>query len=231
MSEVDQIKHLLSHCSAEQKRQIFQYLRTELVLHPLEQEWNVPAEVILGAIARASDLTRRGLRGIIAEAAFEQHVLAQLTGWQTMALVGDYPYDFILDDGHGQVRIQVKMQRLKNQRPMQASEGYRHLPEAMFVVETQRTRRGTDPQTGEDTRPYRFSEFDILAVSLHPATADWTAFRYTVARWLLPRPENSNLLLKFQPVPQQVNTDWTDDLETCIRWFREASNKTIMSQA
>lgn len=40
----------------------------------------------------------------------------------------------------------------------------------MYVVETPRTRGGKDLTSGEDTRPYRYGEFDILAVSMHPST-------------------------------------------------------------
>ena len=32
--------------------------------------------------------------------------------------------------------------------------------------------------TGLATRPYRFGEFDILAVSMHPSTNDWNRFMY-----------------------------------------------------
>ncbi len=47
------------------------HLRKRLVLHPLESEWDINAETILSAIRRSSDLTLRGIRGIIAEATFE----------------------------------------------------------------------------------------------------------------------------------------------------------------
>lgn len=227
MSSLEQIKQMLQQCSEEQRREIFEYLRAEFPIHPIEAKLNTQAEIILEAIDRASDLTLRGVRGVITEAAFEINIVRQLLGWRDVTPDGDLPYDFVLEDGIGQVRVQLKMQRQKDKHPMMANQGYTYLPSNEFVVETQRTRGGTDAKTGESTRPYRFGEFDILAVSLHPSTHDWSTFMYTVADWLIPRPENSNLLLKFQPVAQQPNECWTNDFEICVRWFRSGEKKRI----
>ena len=146
MTIVEQIQHLLSQCSEEQRREVFELLRAQFPIHALEAEWNTTAEIILDAIARSSDLTQRGVRGVIAEAAFKYNAIAGLTGWTSEELRGDHPYDFLLTDAVGQVRVQVKMQRLKKHIPMTANQGYRFLPADMFVAETQRTRGGTDPQ-------------------------------------------------------------------------------------
>ena len=100
----------------------------------------------------------------------------------------------------------------------------------MYVVETQRTRGGKDATTQEDTRPYRFGEFDILAVSMHPSTNNWADFMYTVADWLVARPENSNLLLKFQPVARTPNDVWTDSFETCVAWFCSKERRKIWTR-
>ncbi len=227
MTITEQIRQLLAQCSEEQRREVFQSLRREFPIHPLEERWSTTAEIILDSIARSSDLTQRGVRGVIAEAAFKYRVISQLQGWAVEELVGDYPYDFLLKDVVGGVRVQVKMQRLKGHAPMMASEGYRRLPRDMFVVETQRTRGGKDPQTGEDTRPYRFGEFDLLAVSLHPSTGDWTSFMYSVSDWLLERPENPKLILKFQPVPKEPNAGWTDNFLTAIKRLRSGERKKI----
>jgi len=227
MSKISEIKKMLEAYDEEQRAEIFQYLRQSRSIHPIEKELNAKAEIILEAISRASDLTLRGIRGIIAEAAFSYDVVSHLTGWEDITPAGDHPYDYLLRDSIGNVSIQVKMQRQKDHRPMRASEGYKILSSDMYVVETQRTRGGRDPKTGEDTRPYRFGEFDILAVSLHPSTNDWSLFRYTVANWLIPRVENTQQLLKFQPVAMELNDDWTDDLETCVGWFRSGTSKTI----
>lgn len=48
-----------------------------------------------------------------------------LASWEDNRTEGDHPYDFLIQDSIGAIRIQVKMQRQKNQRPMTAKEGYR----------------------------------------------------------------------------------------------------------
>lgn len=224
---VDQIKALLDKCSDEQRRELFQYLRIHVPIHPIEEKLNCSAEIILEAIDRASDLTLRGIRGIIAEASFKYEVLDKLKGWKDVTPDGNDSFDFKIKDSKGPVTIQVKMQRQKSHQPMMANKAYKRLPADMFVVETQRTRGGKDQRTGENTRPYRFGEFDILAVSMHPSTNSWNSYRYTVADWLLPMPTNKKLLLKFQPVSIEPDEDWTDDLLTCIEWFRSGKRKTL----
>jgi len=227
---VDQIKAMLDRCSEEQRREIFRYLRGNIPIHPIEEKLNCSAEIILEAIDRASDLTLRGIRGIIAEASFKYEVLDKLRGWKDVTPDGNDSFDFKIKDSKGSVTIQVKMQRQKEHRPMMANKASRFLPADRFVVETQRTRGGKDLRTGEDTRPYRFGEFDILAVSMHASTNNWNDFRYTVADWLLPRPTNKKLLLKFQPVSPEPDEDWTDDLPTCIKWLRSGKGRTIGGQ-
>ena len=219
------LQQRLAELSNEEREEIFKYLRSEIKIHPLEDEFTAQAEVILEAISRGSDLTKRGIRGIIAEASFKVEVLENLTGWQDITPPGDLPFDFKIVDSIGEVGIQVKMQRKKAQRPMMANEGYRVLSNDKYVVETQKTRGGE--KDGENTRPYRFGEFEILAVSMHPSTNDWSEFRYTVARWLLPDFKDDSRILKFQPVPLEKNEDWTDSLEECIEWFRSGRQHTI----
>ena len=187
-----------------------------------------PAEVILEAISRSSDLSQRGVRGLIAEAYFEQRVLPMHPEWANETPPGNHPYDFLLGRGPQRVRIQVKSQRRKAGRPMTAKQGYRRFSGHKLLVETQKTRAGTDDK-GASTRPYRFGEFDILAVSMEASTGDWTQFRYTVACWLLPRPDDSSLLLKFQPVSLQPDDDWTADLGAAIDWFVRGEAKQIQA--
>lgn len=229
----DAIEHALAvlrGCSPEERKAVFQSLRREFPIHPIEARFNAPAEVILEAINRSPDLTIRGIRGVIADAAFGQYIVPALTvhGWTDATPTGNHAYDYVLQDAIGSVSVQVKMQRQKDHRPMTASEGYRHLSPDMYVVETQRTRGGIDPATGENTRPYRFSEFDILAVSMHPSTNNWADFLYTVTRWLLPEGE-SDRLLKFQPVSKTPNEDWTADFREAVQWLRSGTTKRIAS--
>jgi len=201
-----------------ERREIFNHLRAEFPIHSLEADLNTQAEVILEAMARSSDLTMRGIRGIIAEAAFLVDVLQKMGEWRVEEIIGDAPYDFLISDSKGAISIQVKMQRRVKGDPL--------LRSGKFAVETQRTRSGRD-STGGSTRPYRFGEFDILAVSLHPSTNDWTTFMYTVGSWLRPRNDNASLLEVFQPVPREPNEDWTENLQQAIDWFRSGKHRTI----
>lgn len=234
--EFEKINELLKQCSVEERREIYQVLRKEFPIHSLEGKLNTSAEVILEAIDRSSDLTLRGVRGVVAEAAFKEYVMTPKIkeGWQDILIVGNPSYDFIVEaPSKPKVRIQVKMQRMKDKRPMRAIEASKKLfsrSTDMWVVETQKTRGGKDGD-GNDTRPYRFGEFDILAVSLHPCTNDWAKFFYTVADWLIPDPRNSEMIFKYQPVAMNINEDWTDKLEVCIGWFGSNTKKYIRTDA
>lgn len=225
--DLEEISRLLTTCTSDERYTIFKRLRDEFSIHPIEGKLNTTAEVILEAINRASDLSLRGVRGLIAEAAFAIDIVPTLSGWRDITPPGNHSYDFLLTDGAGNVRVQVKMQRQKEHRPMTAKEGYRSLPADMYVVETQKTRGGEDSQ-GQNTRPYRFNEFDVLAVNMHPSTNDWRRFLYTVAGWLLPAKDNQGYLLKFQPVPKESSERWTDDFAKCVNWFRSGEKHSIL---
>jgi len=227
MSNIEQIKYLLSLCTPVQRQEIFRYLRKEFPIHSLEVELNTEAEIILEAIQRAGGLTLRMIRGVIAEAAFRIDVTARLSGWTNITPLGDLPYDFLLSDSQGTVRVQVKLQRSLGRRPMWASEAYRFLPKDMYVVETQRTRGGSNRKTGGLTRPYRFGEFDLLAVAMYPSTNRWDKFMYTVSDWLLSREADPSEMLKFQPVATVPNDDWTDNFYRAVEWWRAGVKKKI----
>lgn len=216
----------ISSLSPELQRAVFRHLRKSIPIHPLEKEWNLQAEVILEAISRSPDLSQRGIRGLIAEAFFEVEILPQLDGWSDTTPPGLHPYDFRLERKDASVRIQVKTQRKKSGRPMSANEGYRRFSKDKFVVETQKTRAGRD-QEGRDTRPYRFGEFDILAVCMEPSSGEWADFRFTVERWLLEHTDHPKQILKFQPISKSPDSDWTDNLAECIDWFLSGTEKKI----
>jgi hypothetical protein len=167
------------------------------------------------------------MRGVIAEAAFEVEVVERLKGWRKLPRSGDLAYDFLLQDRKGDVRVQVKLQRSKGGRPMTAREAFRSFSEELYVVETQKTRRGLKRKTGGATRPYRFGEFDVLAVAMYPSTNRWDSFLFTVADWLLPGRSDPAEILKFQPVASTLNEDWTDSFATAVSWFRSRVKKTI----
>ena len=233
MTNAREIEDLLKSCTKEERYQIFKNLRQEFSIHPIEAELNTNAEVILDAIHRGSDLTLRGIRGIIAECTFALDVAQNLIGWEDVTPKGDHPYDFLLKDTIGQVRVQVKMQRQEKQLPKIAqptSKAWSFLPRAMYLVETQRTRGGKNSQTGEKTRPYAFDQFDILAVSLHPSTKDWASFMYTVTAWLLPTEGNPNCLQVFQPVAQQPDEYWTNEFLESVKWLRSGLRRRLYKE-
>jgi len=214
----DEVIRLLERCTPEERVDVFRHLRKEIPIHALETDLNTTAEIILEAISRSNDITQRGIRGIITELEFLTNVLQRLEGWRVVQIIGDAPNDFKIDDGNDEVGIQVKMQRRE--------KGVALVKDNRAIVEVQRTRTGKNA-SGEPTRPYRFGEFDILAVSLHPSTNDWTKFMYTVGTWLLPRPKEPNLIKVMQPVSLTGDAQWTDNLLTCIGWFRSGEKKTI----
>jgi hypothetical protein len=224
---------LIDSATDDERRVILEYVRRRVVIHPLETQWGTTAEAILGAISRSSDLTQRGIRGILAEATFEETVAPAMAkaGWQPEPISGDQSYDFVLNRGTERIRIQVKLQRrekgLPKELPRRSRLALRAAPETLFVVEVQKTRSGQ--KAGEQTRPYRFGDFDILAVNLHPSTGDWKKFLYTVGDWLLPRAANPNLIEIFQPVPIAPDEYWTDDLQVCIEWLFQRKQNRLYS--
>ncbi len=228
MTDSKEVIQLLSKLSAAERAEVFAHLRQLIPIHKMEETLMAPAETILEAIARSSDLTVRGIEGIIAESSFSVEIVPTLVGWKPVKFYGDVPYDELLTDGIGEeVKVQVKMQRRKNRKPLMASEVWksRRWPSDYFVVETQKTRSGKD-ESGEDTRPYKFGSFDILAVSLGASKGRWSAFLYTLERWLLPSDDPSKIST-YQPVPPGPNNVWTDDFLTCVSWLRDGKSGSV----
>ena len=224
---LEAIKAALAKATSDERLRILEVLRKEFPIHKLEQQWNASAELILEAISRSSDLTKRGIRGVIAEAAFHRAVVLPLQGraWADNTPAGNHPFDFQLDRENLSVRVQVKMQRLENHAPKLWKKSEGQLT-TVYVVETQKTRSGTDSK-GQSTRPYRFGEFDILAVAMHPSSGDWNRFLYTVADWLIPRPQDKKLISVYQPVPAESNNDWSSDFDTAVAWLIQKKRKKI----
>jgi hypothetical protein len=217
--QIGEIHRRLAELSSEDRRRVLAHLRVEFPVHDLERQFGVPAEVVLEAISRSADLTRRGILGVIAEAIFATEVLPLLNGWSDVTPAGNHAFDFELSDG-APVHVQLKNQRREKQVPKLSPSG------RFYVVETQRT-RGGQTSTGEKTRPYRFGEFDILAVCMQPSTGKWTDFYYTVQRWLTPDRTNVGALRTMQYIPREPNADWTTDFIECVRWFRSGLAKSI----
>ena len=214
---IEQIRALLAKCTDEQRRQILEELRATIPIHPFEARMNAKAEVILEALDRAGALTLRGIRGIIGEATFVRDVVPLLAGWEDVTPPGDLPYDAALKDGVSTVKVQVKMQR--------RAAGVAWLRNGAGVVEVQRTRGGK--RDGEDTRPCRFGEFDILAVCMEPSHARWNSFHYIPERWLNPRASNAALIEIMQPVALEPDAIWTNDFDEAVRRLRSERPRPV----
>lgn len=225
---LNQVRRILDACTPDQKNAIVKILRAEYRSHRIEKQWNTSAEIALEALARSSELTQRMFKGILAEAAFKVEVIDKLSDWRDATPGGTHPFDFALERDHERVTIQTKLQRKQEGKPLNYRlPGRGGRATELYVVETQKTRRGTDPASGQSTRPYRFGEFDILAVSMEPATSDWSQFRFTVADWLIARPADPNLIAVYQPVSLEPNDDWTDSLTTAIEWWQSKQQRTL----
>lgn len=229
---LDEIRSLLERCTPEDRRELFLELRKYQKLHDLEDVLGVPAEVILESIHRAPELTLRMLRGVIADAAFAQFTIPSLAqfGWRNSTPSGNFAFDHRLEDETGFVSVQVKLQRSEQGKPVITNgRKFGKLPAGMYVVETQRTRTGlfkSDSGDTRRTRPYKFGDFDLLAVSLQPSTKDWHTFVYCVAAWLLPGKDPSEIAT-YQPVAMISNSDWTNDFNVAARWLRSKKKKMI----
>jgi hypothetical protein len=88
----------------------------------------------------------------------------------------------------------------------------------VHLVETQKTRTGRDGADNQ-TRPYRYGEFDVLAVSMQPSTGRWDRYMYILGRWLLPG-RKAGEVATLQPVAMVPNEFWTDDFSVVAAWFR-----------
>lgn len=91
---LEEIQRLIEECSDDERRALRLHLQ-KLIPHSLESEWNIDADRILTAIARSSDVNRRGVRGIIAEAAFVVEVAptVETVGWRIVDFKGNQSYD------------------------------------------------------------------------------------------------------------------------------------------
>lgn len=214
------IRALLAQCSKAEQEAIFRELRARFAIHEFEALIGAPAEMILEAVYRAPELTRRMLRGVIADAAFRQFVVAKLieAGWRDATPEGNFAYDYKLADGRGEITVQVKLQRSERGAPVVKSGKRFGFEGQVHMVETQKTRTGTDDKDNK-TRPYRYGEFDVLAVSMQPSSARWDRYMYTLGRWLI-LGRNAGEIATLQPVAMTPGDFWTDKFVQAVEWFR-----------
>ena len=225
------IRELFAQCSAAERGELLRELRALHPIHEFEQVIGAPAEMILEAVHRAPELTRRMLRGVIADSAFRQVVVRSLvqSGWRDATPVGNFAFDYRLEDAVGPVTVQVKLQRSQRGAPV-VKRGERFgFGESIYIVETQKTRTGTDGDE-KQTRPYRFGEFDVLAVSMQPSTAKWDCYMYTLGRWLLPG-RAAGEMATLQPVAMNPSDFWTDDFRVAAQWLRTEDDGKRMTDA
>jgi hypothetical protein len=132
-----------------------------------------------------------------------------------------------LDDGKGVITVQVKLQRSERGQPVIRNGEKYGFPGDVFMTETQKTRTGTDG-ADKQTRPYRYGEFDVLAVSMQPSTGKWDRYMYSLGRWLLPGKKPGDMAT-LQPVAKQPDDFWTDDFTIAARWLRTEDGGKRMS--
>ncbi|MFN0317306.1 MAG: hypothetical protein ACKVQA_19970 [Burkholderiales bacterium] len=225
------IRELIAQCTPEEQAALFRELRARHLIHEFEKVIGAPAEMILEAVHRAPELTRRMLRGVIADAAFRQFVILPLAaeGWRDVTPAGNFAFDYKVGDEVGTVTVQVKLQRSERGAPVIRLGERFGFGGSVHIVETQKTRTGTDGND-KQTRPYRYGEFDILAVSMQPSTGKWDRYMYTLGHWLLPG-RNSGDIATLQPVAMSPDVFWTDDFRTAVRWFRADDGGKRMMEA
>ena len=143
-SDLQAVRDILSRCSPDERERLFRELLKEHHVHEYEKVVGASAEMILEAVHRAPELTRRMLRGVIADAAFAFSVVPSLNtkGWKDITEVGNFAYDYKLDDGKGPIRIQVKLQRSEKCAPLVKGGAAYGQNADVFIVEVQKTRTG-----------------------------------------------------------------------------------------
>lgn len=214
---LDALLAAISSCTDEEKLDLFNELRKQISFHNLEREFGIKAERILDAITRGSDLTKRGIRGVIAETVFATEIAPTIRDWIVSNPIGDVAYDVLFERAEKLVRVQVKMQRKGKGAPLLRRATPKG-PKDHFVVEVQRTRSGKTGD-GVSTRPYRFGEFDLLAVCMEPSTKDWQSFLYIAATDLAARPGEADRIDTMQPIPPYpaLNSPiWTTSLPDAL---------------
>ncbi|MEX1180074.1 MAG: hypothetical protein WEB63_04595 [Cucumibacter sp.] len=220
------IRDLLKNCTSEERAIVFRELRPGHQIHEFENVIGAPAETILDALHRAPELTRRMLRGVVADASFRAFIVPALekAGWKDVTPEGNHSFDYMLGDKKGAISVQVKLQRSRLGAPVNQRGARFGIDQDVFLVETQRTRSGRDGE--ENTRPYRFGEFDVLAVSMQPSTGRWDQFMYSPGDWLI-EAANPGEMATLQPVAATPNETWTNSFEEVADWFRSGLKRKV----
>jgi hypothetical protein len=212
---------ILKKCNKSQLDVLCKHLNIKPFTHPIEKLINVKAEILLNSLVRSSYITLNGIRGIIAESTFNDIVVKNSKRWRDIPAGAQNPYDFILEDDIGQVRIQIKLQRKVDNLPWIRKDG-------CAVVETYRTRSGKTKE-GESSRPYRYGEFDLLGVCMEPSEGTWESFLYIPQKYLECEKGNIKFLNKLQSVPLTPKDNWTASLDEAVELFRKDPSKIFIA--
>jgi hypothetical protein len=212
---------ILKRCDKNQLEIIAKHLDIKPFSHPLEKLINVKAEILLDSLLRSSYITLNGIRGIIAESTFNSLIVKDSKRWKDIPAGAQNPYDFILEDNAGQVRIQIKLQRKVENLPWIRTDG-------CAVVETYRTRSGKT-KDGESSRPYRYGEFDLLGVCMEPSHGTWESFLYIPQKYLKSDKDNIKFLHKLQSVPLIPKDNWTTSLDEAVELFRKDPSQNFIA--
>ena len=226
---VEEILDVLRKKSSEERLKVVSELRGEF-LHKLEKEWSVRFEAILDAIARASDLTQRGVRGVLAESVFVVQALPNAlkgSDWiQIDSPPGNESFDAVVEhkETKQRVRIQVKTQRREAHKKTKVVGPKQS--KGKWIVEVQKTRKGE--KGGQKTRPYRFTDFDVIAVCKWASTDDWANFSYCLSKDLLPGKKDASVIYTYQPIPKDddktkkiEDKHWSSNLIELLERFRK----------
>jgi len=219
--DFEKILSILKRCDKNQIEILSKHLDLKPFSHPLEKLINVKAEILLDSLLRSSYITLNGIRGIIAESTFNDILVKNSKRWKDIPAGAQNPYDFILEDNAGQVRIQIKLQRKVENLPWIRKDG-------CAVVETERTRSGKT-KDGESSRPYRYGEFDLLGVCMEPSHGVWESFLFIPQKYLDPHKDDIRYLNKLQSVPLSPKNNWTDNLDEAVELFRKDPSKIFIA--
>lgn len=181
--------------------------------HPLEKQLNAPASDILDAISQGFRSVMN-VKGQLAELYLyrklldleKQAVIANLN-WIDRDNEPDFSFEY-----KGRT-ITIECKNVRNEVYLRDRKGY--WKKGWYKVETQKTRSGTDPSTGERTRPYRVDRFDILGVCLFNQSGQWE-YLFCPSKDLLRHPSLPGCLATFQPVPPRPEGKWTEDLRAAL---------------
>lgn len=173
------------------------------VQHPLEAALNASGWAILTAIERQR-MSVINVKGQLAEYYLNEYLASREAdkAIDSFAWRSESPDFSVVVEGR-EYTIECKNVRKASGKGVDS-----------LWVETQRTRGGK--KKGEDTRPYRVSDFDVLAVALFNRTGKWD-YWFVAARNLKARPENKFFLAVRQDMPEQPDKKWHTDVLSAIK--------------